>query len=106
MLMMREEDLKKVTGGTIDEFEELLKACASSNPALAEAAAASAHIPMANLLSAGLIEEWLESEFKIRAVIDLGVGGTGILAEHNRYVDKRNGKQLSQAEVLKRVMAL
>ena len=71
-----------------------------------EAAAASAHIPMANLISSGMIEAWLETEFKIRAVIDLGVGGTGFLSEHNRYVDKRNGKRLSHAEVLRRLRAV
>ena len=97
--------LEMVTGGTVAEYEELLMACASSNSALAGAAAACAHIPGANLVTSQMLESWLSKELKISANIDLGVGGTGMFSKGNTYVDMKTGMGLSHAEVVRRIMA-
>ncbi len=99
------EELGMVTGGTVTEYEELLRACAVSNPSLAEAGAACAHIPGANLVTAKVFVSWLSSELKISANINLGAGGTGICSKGNTYVDMVTGKGLSHAEVVRRIMA-
>lgn len=99
------KELEMVTGGTVGEYEELLRACAVSNPALAEAGAACAHIPGANLVTAQLFESWLSKELKISANIDLGVGGTGMFSKGNTYVDMKTGAGLSHAEVVRRIIA-
>ena len=98
-------ELETVTGGTVAEYEELLRACAVSNPVLAEAGAACAHIPGANLVTAQMFESWLSSNLMISANIDLGKGGTGIFSKGNTYVDMRTGRGLSHAEVVRRIMA-
>ena len=98
--------LEMVTGGTVTEYEELLRACAASNPTLADAGAACAHIPGANLVTAHVFESWLSNELKISANIDLGVGGTGMFSKGNTYVDMKTGMGLSHSEVLSRIMAL
>ena len=97
--------LEMVTGGTVAEYEELLMACASSNSALAGAAAACAHIPGANLVTSQMLESWLSKELSISANINLGVGGTGMFSKGNTYVDMKTGMGLSHAEVVRRVMA-
>ena len=97
--------LEMVTGGTVAEYEELLRACVENNSALAGAAAACAHIPGANLVTAQMLESWLSKELKISADIDLGVGGTGMFSKGNTYVDMKTGMGLSHAEVVRRVMA-
>ncbi len=99
------EELEKVTGGTVTEYEELIRACAPRNSALAEAAAACAHIPGANLVTAKVFEAWLTDELDISAHIDLGAGGTGIFSKGNTYVDMKTGHGISHAEVIRRIIA-
>jgi len=97
------EELEIVSGGTVGEFEELIKAFLDIPMYRDIFGAVGGHIPGANNAIAALMENTLEESFGIRADIDLGIAGTGLCSDPNTYVDISTGKSMTHAEVLKRI---
>lgn len=97
------EELEIVSGGTVGELEELIKALVNIPMYRDLFGAVGGHIPGANNAIAALMEEVLEESFGIKADIDLGIAGTGLCSDPNTYVDISSGKSITHAEVLKRV---
>jgi len=98
------KDLDTVSGGTVTEFEQLLKAIIN-NPLVAQAGGlVCGHIPGVNNGMAALVESILEDRLGIEADISLGFAGTGIGSDPNTYFDKATGQPLTHQQVLDRIM--
>lgn len=97
------EELEIVSGGTVGELDDLIKALIDIPMYKDLFGAVGGHIPGANNAIAALMEEVLEKSFGIRADIDLGIAGTGLCSDPNTYVDISSGKSMTHAEVLKRI---
>lgn len=98
---MNDFELDNVVGGTVDELNGLVSACAK-NPTLTHMTDFGFHMTMANSAVAKLMERALD-QIGIKADISVGYAGTGIGSKHNTYIDKSTGNSLSQAEVEKRL---
>lgn len=99
------EELEIVSGGTVGEFDELIKAFMNIPMYESLFGLVGGHVPGANNGLAALMENVLEDSFGIEADIDLGFAGTGICSDPNTYVEISTGKSLTHAEVLKRIRA-
>ena len=98
------KDLETVSGGTVEELEELIEAY-TKNPYLGEAAGLiCGHIPGVNNGMAALVESSLGNKLGIEADISLGFAGTGIGSDPNTYFDKATGQRLTHQQVLDRIM--
>lgn len=97
------KDLETVSGGTVTEFEQLLKAIINK-PLVAQAGGlVCGHIPGVNNGMAALVESILEDRLGIEADISLGFAGTGIGSDPNTYFDKATGQPLTHQQVLDRI---
>ena len=99
------EELEIVSGGTVGELDELIKAIMNIPMYEDIFGTVGGHIPGANNGIAVLMEKVLKDSFGIEADIDLGFAGTGICSDPNTYVDIGTGKSMTHAEVLKRIRA-
>ncbi len=102
--MMKElsmNEAEKVVGGTVAEFSELLEA-ASINPTARLISMLGSHMPNTNSIIKPAVGKLL-ARMGIKADISLGIGGTGLFAEANRYT--RNGVSISHQEVLEAIRA-
>ena len=97
------EELEIVSGGTVGELDELIRALMDIPMYKDLFGAVGGHIPGANNAIAALMENTLEESFGIRADIDLGIAGTGLCSDPNTYVDISTGRSMTHAEVLKRI---
>ena len=98
------KDLETVSGGTVTEFEQLLKTIIN-NPLVAQAGGlVCGHIPGVNNGMAAFVESILEDRLGIEADISLGFAGTGIGSDPNTYFDKATGQPLTHQQVLDRIM--
>ncbi len=91
-------EMKNVSGGTVNEFEDLVTTLAS-NGLLKAAGKISSHLPIGNEESAKLVTGVL-AKYGIAANIDLGWAGTGIGSEKNTYVNMETNERMSHKEVL------
>ena len=99
--VMSLEELDQVSGGTVGEFEDILKAF-SKYDMLKTISGISTHVPGANKLTVELVQDTLR-EIGIEAEIDLGFLGTGIGSKKNKYLAVGSGRSLSHSEVLERI---
>ncbi len=90
--------MENVAGGTVGEFADLVSALAP-NGFLKNCGKISAHLPIGNQKSAGVVENILKQN-GIKAHIDLGWHGTGIGSEKNTYFNEHTEKYMSHEEVL------
>ena len=97
------EELEVVSGGTVTELDELIKAFMGNSYFGDLSGLFGGHVPGANYAIAALLEESLESNLGIKADISLGFAGTGIGSDPNKYIEKSTGRRLSHSEVLQRI---
>lgn len=99
---LSKDELTKVAGGTVKEFEELLSAF-DDNKHIKRFYKVTTHLPAANNAAATFVESFMSDKMGIDANISLGVGGTGLFSKHNTYSEIGTGRALSHGEVLERV---
>ena len=98
------EQLENVTGGTVSEFEDIMRAI-SQNYAMDEISGVAAHIPGINNASTYLLKHVLKKKLGITTDISLGFAGTGVGSKGNCYTDDATGAVLTHAEVIDRIKA-
>ena len=98
------EELEIVSGGTVTELDELIKAFMGNSYLGDLSGMFGGHVPGANYGIAALVEECLENHLGIEADISLGFAGTGIGSDPNTYIEKSTGRRLSHGEVLQRII--
>ena len=99
------EELEIVSGGTVTELDELIKAFMGNSYFGDLSGLFGGHVPGANYGIAALVEECLENHLGIEADISLGFAGTGIGSDPNTYKDIATGKPLSHQQVLEKIRA-
>ena len=97
------EELEIVSGGTVTELDELIKAYMGNSYLGDLSGMVGGHIPGANYAIAAFVEECLENNLGIKTDISLGFAGTGIGSDPNTYIEKSTGRRLSHEEVLQRI---
>ena len=97
------DELEIVSGGTVTELEELLRAYMTVSTSGEPITFSGGHLPGLNYASAGTMEEVLEHDFGVIADIDLGFCGLGINSDPNTYKDKITGQSLTHAQVIRRI---
>ena len=95
--------LDNVVGGTVVQFEQIMRTFLKNWKTRDYMTGMSTHLPGGNIVAAEYIESFMSKNMGINAHISLGVGGTGIASKQNIYIDTKTGKSLSHEEVLKRV---
>ena len=100
--ILADEQLEKVSGGTVGELEDLTNAIVH-NPTLKFLGKANSHIPGANRLVADAVEGILKDQLNIDADISLGAFGTGAGSSKNTYRDMKTGQYITHAEVLDKI---
>ncbi len=98
------EEKEQVTGGTVEEVEELAQAVMDSDLTRGIAGAGS-HIPGCNAAMANSIESFLDKQ-GINADLSVGFLGTGIGSSANKYTIKETGKPISHQDVVNYVKNL
>lgn len=93
---LNKNELNQVTGGTVEELEELVEACGAM-------ATFQTHIPISNRADAAYVKDYLRDKIGIEANISIGIAGTGWLSKHNTYKDRYTGRSLTHEEVLERI---
>lgn len=102
---MTEEELDKVAGGTLTEYNELVRAVSKDSSTYSRICA-NRIAGNSDLASKSVVEDFLEKKLWISADISVGVFGTGLFSSANTYKDLRNGgKSLTHAEVISRINA-
>ena len=94
------KELEYVNGGTVSELDQLMRAISSDN----EFVGATAHAPYVNNFEANAMVRKLRS-LGIDANINLGLMGTGVLSEPNKYTDMATGESMTHMQVLSVLLA-
>lgn len=100
--ILNEEQLDEVAGGTVTELRELIDAMTKNSNTVNITGKFVSHVPMANEVIKMAVENQL-SEMGINADISIGIGGTGLFSKNNVYKNKRTGKTMTHAQVLKKI---
>ena len=100
--ILLDEEMEKVSGGTVGELKELTSAIVS-NPTLKFLGKANSHIPGANRLLADAVENTLKDQLNVDADISLGALGTGMGSKKNTYRDFKTRQLLTHQDVLNRI---
>ncbi len=94
-------EMEQVSGGTIEELNEMMRA-ATKNTALRVIGAIGSYVPGENKAMSSRIKQILKS-MKIQAEISLGFAGTGLFQANNKYTSMVDGHQMTHQEVLMRL---
>ena len=93
-------ELEQVSGGTVNELAELMAIVSGGN----EYAASTAHAPIVNNFEACEIRKKLKS-LGVDAKINLGLAGTGLFSDPNKYTDIATGEPLTHKQVMALLLA-
>ncbi len=95
------EELSNVSGGTVNEYAELLAAL-SINPKLQKWGKFAAHLPGGNLVALNASDgiKGILKGIDIKADISVGLGGTGLFSSNNKYTRISTGESMTHAEVI------
>ena len=93
-------ELEQVSGGTVSELAELMNVISGGN----DYAAGTAHAPIVNKVEAIEMKKKLKS-LGIDAKIDLGLAGTGLFSDPNKYTDIATGEPLTHKQVMALLLA-
>lgn len=93
------EELDNVAGGNPNEFNQLAEAFIADGDTdwLTQFGT---HMPLLNNFAAVVAESILNKKYGIKAIINVGVLGSGFNARPNSYTDKATGRTLTHLEVL------
>lgn len=94
------EELDRVSGGTVKEFKELLTVY---NASTGSGASAVSEIPYINSCYAPEFEDILLDKYGVYSFISVGMLGSDLFSDPNIYVDTATGKELTHAEVVRRI---
>ena len=98
------EQLENVSGGTVNEYEEVLRAAFTKMGGSAEwAVDLGSHFPIANEEASNSVYLYLRDKCGIRAVFDFGFLGTGIGSGPNKYTDYNTKQPLTHQQVIERL---
>lgn len=92
---IKTNELENVSGGTVNELADLVRAVSNGS----DYAASSAHAPAFNKVEACMIKDRLR-DLGIKADISIGLVGTGFLSSPNTYTNIATGEKMSHIEVL------
>ena len=95
------EELDAVAGGTVKEFDEIIRAFGKYD-IFKEFGGIAAHIPGANKCTVEFVESVLK-EIGINADISIGYLGFGIGSDPNKYSEVGSGRAMTHSEVLSRI---
>ncbi len=98
---MDREEMKEVTGGTVNEYADLLQAL-TINPKLKKWGKFAAHLPGGNMVALNASDgiKGILKEIDIKADISLGFGGTGLFSSNNKYTRISTGERMTHEEVI------
>ena len=99
--IMSFEELDQVAGGTVKEFDEIIRAFGKYD-IVKEFSGIAAHIPGANKCTVEFVESVLK-EIGINADISIGFLGFGIGSDPNKYTGVATGRTMTHSEVLTRI---
>ena len=99
--MLSMEELDAVAGGTVKEFDEIIRAFGKYD-IVKEFGGIAAHIPGANKCTVEFVESVLK-EIGINADISIGFLGFGIGSDPNKYSAVGSGRPMTHSEVLSRI---
>ena len=101
------EQLENVTGGTVNELEDLFRAVfRRKGGSDGDFVTFAAHMPLyGNMETESIVYYYLRDNMGIRANISLGFLGTGAGSDPNTYKDMRTGQALTHQEVMARLNA-
>ncbi|MCR5757553.1 MAG: hypothetical protein K6F95_06570 [Selenomonas sp.] len=95
------EELETVSGGTVNEYADLLAAL-SINPKLQKWGRFAGHLPGGNLVASNASDgiKGILKEIDIKVDLSLGLGGTGLFSKPNKYTCISTGESLTHEEVI------
>ncbi len=95
------ETMEDVTGGTVNEYSDLLAAL-SINPKLQKWGRFAAHLPGGNLVASNASDgiKGILKEIDIKVDLSLGLGGTGLFSKANKYTRISTGESMTHQEVI------
>ena len=100
--ILLDEEMEKVSGGTVGELKELSDAILG-NSKLKILGKIESHVPLLNGELADIVEDTLKDHVNVDADISLGALGTGICSKKNTYRDFKTRQILTHQEVLNRI---
>ena len=100
--ILLDEEMEKVSGGTIAELKELSDAILG-NSKLKILGKMESHVPLLNREIADIVENTLKDHVNVDADISLGFLGTGVKSKKNTYRDFKTRQILTHQEVLNRI---
>ncbi len=95
------ETMENVTGGTVNEYADLLAAL-SINPKLQKWGRFAAHLPGGNMVAANASDgiKGILKKIDIKLELSLGLGGTGLFSSNNKYTRISTGERMTHQEVI------
>ncbi len=95
------ETMANVTGGTVNEYADLLAAL-SINPKLQKWGRFAAHLPGGNLIASNACDgiKGILKKIDIKLDLSLGLGGTGLFSSNNKYTRISTGERMTHEEVI------